>query len=88
MKASSGQDGLISFVYPGAEVGEAYRLVIESEDGKILMSDDSFAGFDEYETGRIVIPIDRLGEGTFRLVISSVNATDSQNEQVYVFDIK
>jgi phage shock protein PspC (stress-responsive transcriptional regulator) len=88
LKASSGQDGLISFVYPGAIKGHVYRLAIESEDGKVVMSEDSFAGFDEYETGYIVIPIDRFGKGTYRLVISDTESTNNYSEQVYVFEIE
>ncbi len=88
LKASSGQDGLISFVYPGAIEGRAYRLVIEAEDGAVVMSEEAFTGFDEYETGRIVVPINRFGEGTYRLVISDVEGTGDYSEQVYVFEIK
>lgn len=85
--ASPGQDGLISFVYPGAMVGKEYHLMIETADGKELMSIESFTGFDGYETGRIVIPLDRFDEGTYRLVISDPEGTDPQREQVYVFEV-
>ena len=84
---SSQQDGLISFVFPGAEKSKSYRLVIESHEGEEIMSVDNFTGFDEYETGRIVIPLGRLSEGTYRLVISDPHGTDPYREQVYVFDV-
>jgi hypothetical protein len=86
-RSTHNQDGLISFVFPGAEVGKAYQLVIESHDGSEVMSMDSFTGFDEYETGRIVIPLGRLNKGTYRLVISDPDAGDLYREQVYVFDV-
>lgn len=85
--ASPGQDGLISFVFPGAEVGMEYRLVIESSDGDEVMSIDSFTGFDQYETGRIVVPLGRLDDGSYRLVISDQVGADPYHEQIYVFEV-
>ncbi len=86
-QSASNQDGLISFVCPGAEVGKEYRLVIEKQDGTEILSTDSFTGFDEYETGRIVVPLGRLSKGTYRLVISDPQDTDATREQVYVFEV-
>lgn len=85
---ASDHDGLISFVCPGAEAGKEYRLVIEKQDGTEVMSIDRFTGFDEYETGRIVVPLGRLSQGTYRLVISDALATDTNREQVYVFEVR
>ena len=86
-KVSSDQDGLISFVCPGAEAGKEYRLTIESENGDEIMSIEKFTGFDQYETGRIVIPLGRLGEGTYRLVIVDPQGTDPYREQVFIFEV-
>ncbi|UCG60433.1 MAG: zf-HC2 domain-containing protein [Candidatus Zixiibacteriota bacterium] len=85
---ASDHDGLISFVFPGAEVGKKYRLVIEDTDGTEVMSIDNFTGFDEYETGRIVVPLGRMSKGTYRLVISDPKGTDPGREQVYVFEVR
>lgn len=85
--AEPGQDGLITFVFPGAQVGKEYQLTIETADGKEVMSNKSFTGFDGYETGRIVIPLDRFDDGTYRLMISDPEGTDPYREQVYVFEV-
>ena len=86
-QVSSDQDGLVSFVFPEAVVGKEYRLVIETSEGTEIMSIDNFSGFDEYEMGRIVIPLGRLDEGTYRLVIADEQSTDPYREQVYVFEV-
>lgn len=86
-KVSSNQDGLISFVCPGAEAGKEYRLTIETDDGTEIMSIEKFTGFDQYETGRIVIPLGRLNEGTYRLVIVDPKGTDPYREQIFVFEV-
>jgi len=85
--ASPGQDGLITFVFPGAQVGKEYELTIETAVGKEVMSNKSFTGFDGYETGRIVISLDRFDAGTYRLVISDPEGIDPYREQVYVFEV-
>ena len=88
LHASDGKDGLITFVYPGAEVGKDYRLVIERNDGTAVMTNDTFAGFDEYETGRVVVPLNRMDDGLYRLVISDTGVLEPGHEQVYVFEIE
>lgn len=85
---ASDHDGLISFVFPGSEVGKEYRLVIEDTEGTEVMSIENFTGFDEYETGRIVVPLGRLNKDTYRLVISDPKGTDPGREQVYVFEVR
>lgn len=87
LHSTGGKDGLITFVYPGAEVGKEYKLTIERDDGTIVMTNDAFAGFDEYETGRVVIPVDRMDDGDYRLVIGGKGASGTVQEQVYVFQI-
>lgn len=87
LTATSGHDGLITFVYPGAVVGKEYKLVIEAEDGTRVMSIDSFTGFDQYETGKIVIPLGRMRPGSYRLIIVDPQASAAYREQVYDFQI-
>ncbi len=86
-QVSSDQDGLVTFVFPGAVVGKMYHLVVETSEGSEIMSIDNFSGFDEYETGRIVIPLGRLDEGTYRLVIADEHGVVPYREQVYVFEV-
>ncbi|UCD63618.1 MAG: zf-HC2 domain-containing protein [Candidatus Zixiibacteriota bacterium] len=85
LKARTGHDGLIAFVYPGAMVGKEYHLTVESEDGTALMSTETFTGFDRYETGRIVIPLGQLKKGTYRLTVKDPRGMEPYREQVYVF---
>lgn len=87
-KISVGDDGLISFVFRGAVVGESYRVVIECEDGRVVFRDDAFRRFDEYETGRLLLPIVKMKPGGYRLVITDPRVEPPLNKQEYSFKIE
>jgi hypothetical protein len=66
---SSGNNGLLSFVVRGSIPGKKYRVEILSDDGTVLFVDDNYNHFDNYETGRILLPLTGMHPGIYRLVI-------------------
>jgi hypothetical protein len=88
LKVSSGSDGLLSFVLRGAIAGESYRVMILAEGDEVVFRDDAFKGFDEYETGRLLLPIAELAPGAYRLVITDPRAEPSIGRTEYSFRIE
>ena len=88
LEVSSGNNGLLSFVFRGAIAGESYRVMIVAEDDEVIFRDDAFKGFDEYETGRLLLPIAELTPGGYRLVITDPRADPSVGRTEYSFRIE
>jgi hypothetical protein len=84
---SSGLDGIISFVYHGAVPGKEYSVVIKTEDGSVIMSDDSFTAFDNFKTGWLRFPVNLMKPGLYRLDVRDPEETQSGNKQSYSFRI-
>ena len=82
------RDGLIGFIFRGALPGGVYRVIIKTEGGKVIFRDDAFSGFDEYETGRLLLPVSRLDPGEYRLIITDTRSSPPLNEQVYLFSLE
>ncbi len=83
-----GQDAVITFVYRGALPGKNYRVVVQSDDGRLVYSDGSFDGFDRYETGQILFPAEQMRPGEYQLEISDPGGQSSQDRQIYRFRIE
>lgn len=88
LKVSSGNNGLLSFVFRGAIAGESYRVMIVAEDDEVIFRDDAFKGFDEYETGRLLLPIAELAPGVYRLVITDPRADALIGTREHIFRIE
>jgi hypothetical protein len=88
LKVSSGDYGLLSFVFRGAIAGESYRVMIIAENDDVIFRDDAFKGFDEYETGRLLLPIAELPRGAYRLAITDPRADAPLGTKEYVFRIE
>ncbi len=84
---SDKKDGLISFVLRGAVPGRPYRVRIESETGQVLFSNEAFTDFDEYETGRLLLPVSMMIPGDYRLVITDLQITPLSLNKEYRFSI-
>ena len=84
-RISLGGDGLLTFVFRGAVAGQTYHLVIESEDGRVVFRDDAFSRFNEYQTGRLLLPLTKMKPGGYRLVITDPRAKPPLNRQEYSF---
>jgi hypothetical protein len=87
-KISAGGDGLLSFVFRGAVAGEDYHLLIESQDGRVVFQDDAFSSFDQYGTGRLLLPLSKMRPGEYRLVIIEPDVETPFNRQEYSFRIE
>ncbi|MFH1891551.1 MAG: hypothetical protein ABIK83_02590 [Candidatus Zixiibacteriota bacterium] len=87
-KISLGDDGLLSFVLRGASADESYRVVIQSDDGRVIFRDNAFNGFDEYETGRLLLPLSKMISGTYWLIITDLGAGSTPVSRRYSFSIQ
>jgi len=88
LKVSLGDDGLLSFVLRGAVAGEDYAVTILREDDEEIFRDNSFTGFDQYETGRLLLPLAQMEPGAYRLVVSDPRAEPSLRRWEYSFRIE
>lgn len=84
---SSGLDGIISFMYHGAVPGKKYSVVIKTEDGSAIMSDDSFTAFDDFETGWLRFPVNLMKPGLYRLEVRDPEDVHPGKKQSYSFRI-
>jgi len=80
---SLGGDGLISFVYPEAVTGQPYVVMIKSESGGIVFADSTYTDFDEYGTGRLLIPAMLMTPGRYKLLISSEGESGPDREYAF-----
>lgn len=87
LDANSGKSGLLSFVFRGAVPGDTYSVVILTDDGEEVFRDDSFDGFDQYETGQLLISHDEMSPGGYRLVITDPRADVPSGRREYNFRI-
>lgn len=87
-RIGAGREGLLSFVFNGAVSGRPYSVVIETDDGSEIFREDEFADFDEYETGRLFLPLSRMKPGGYRLIISDPRSRLPSASQEYVFRIE
>jgi hypothetical protein len=81
-------DGLISFIFRGATAGEPYRIVIESREGQVIFRDKDFTGFDDFDTGRLILPREQMKPGSHRLIITDPRAEPPLDKQEYQFRIE
>ncbi len=75
----------IGFEFDGARVGQAYKLVVESSDHKVVLKNYKYKDFNEKGCGYLDLPVSKMKAGNYRLVI-----TDPQtgNWQEYTFRVK
>ncbi len=78
-------DGLLVFVYRGAVPGGIYRVVVRSEDGTEIFRQDDFTGFDEYETARLLLPLEEMDPGEYLLEIADPDPDSPFEDQQYRF---
>jgi hypothetical protein len=84
----AGSDGLICFVYRDAAPGETYHLLIETSEGEVVFSDDSFHTFDEYGVGHLIVPLSEMKPSVYHLKITNPRAEPPFNTQEYRFKIE
>ncbi len=85
---TTGGDGLVNFLFRDAKPGRKYRVVVESESGRIVFRDDGYSGFDRYGIGRLVLPISRMEAGTYSLTVTDPDAAPPGGKQEYRFRIE
>lgn len=75
----------IGFEFDGAIVGQAYNLVVESGDHKVVLQDNNYKGFNEKGCGFLELPVSKMKAGNYRLAITDPR---TGNLQEYIFQIK
>jgi hypothetical protein len=86
--AAADSDILLTFVFYGAEPGKDYRLRIESDDNVIIFQQNDFRGFDNYETGRLLLPANKMIPGGYSLIIEDPEGEPPFNKMEYSFSIE
>ena len=69
-RISEDRDAIITFEYGRAVTGKGYRVIIKSDDGKVILRDDDFNSFDENKIGWVLIPSTKIKPGGYWLVIT------------------
>lgn len=80
-------DIVLSFVFPDAIVDKEYIIELSDIRGNILLREDSFTGFDEYQTGYLFMPSGKFKPGIYQLTISDPETASNENTQVFRFKI-
>lgn len=88
LRLAAGQDGLLTFVVRGAAPGKSYTVSIETDDGRVVFSDDAFNSFDRFGTGLLLLPSSRMESGIYRLIIVDPQGEPPVNRQVQSFRIE
>lgn len=86
-KIEEGRDIILSFVYQGAIPGKKYIVELIDRSGNVVIRSDSFADFDEFEMGQLLIPHGYLDPGIYKLKISDAEDPASDDAQSYTFEL-
>jgi hypothetical protein len=84
----SGRDAAITFVFRGAVPGKPYQVRLVADDGHVLYGEDVFTAFDQYETGQLLFPAERMQPGGYLLEVTDPAGPPPQNRQAYRFEVR
>ena len=90
-QTGQGAYGLLEFLIRNVGPGKSCRLLLTSEEGRVIYRNDEFTQFDEYGTagtGRLLLPISRMSPGNYRLEIRVASTPPDEEGQVYEFQIE
>lgn len=88
LKKSTSDNVLLTFQFDGYRSGGTYQVVIESEDGAVIYSNNEFSSFDEREIGSLSLAISEMKPGKYRLIISDPGPDSARVHQQYLFLIE
>ncbi|MCP4633886.1 MAG: zf-HC2 domain-containing protein [candidate division Zixibacteria bacterium] len=74
-KIKGSEEGILCFFCDGVNPGKGYQVSIKSSDGNEVYRDNNFTGFDDYEMGRLLIPICQMDSGNYCLEIKDPSDT-------------
>ena len=77
----TGDDILLSFVFVEAEAGRSYGITIKSDDKNIIFQDNDFTDFDQYQTGRLLLPAKKMKPGNYSLIIEDPRGDLPRNRE-------
>ncbi len=82
-----GEQANIAFYLEGARVGEQYKVIIESPDGRIIYENDSFRAFDQNHIGRLNLSTSLFEPGIYTIKLSALGQDSPVKPQEYLFEI-
>jgi hypothetical protein len=77
----------LTFVYPRAGSGERYKVEISNADGTVVFRDTTFGPFSDYSTAHLLLQVNDLQVGDYRLVLTDPHGNPALPEQQYLFRI-
>lgn len=78
---------VVSFVYDGAVPGQPYTVEIRRSGDAAFMHRSTYNDFDQWETGRLLLPSGTLTPGVYQLTISDPSVAPPAGRQEYRFSV-
>lgn len=82
-----GQDIVLEFVCYGSIVDVPYKIDIYDAENNLLQSINDFRGFDQYETGRLLLSGKLVQPGKYLLTVSDMSTDPPTVRQKYIYQI-
>ncbi len=87
-KITQNDNYILTFVYYGAVEGKQYQIVLKSENGITIWYSEEFAGFDQFEIGRIIIPAKLMEPSKYSLTITDMSLSKSETRRTQQYEFK
>ena len=86
--SETGGRAVINFVIENAVFDRIYEIQISSEGGEVVYSNKSFSKFNDQGMGSVILPLDSLKRGGYKLSISEAGSDSSKTEAEYYFSVE
>lgn len=86
--SEKGGQAVINFVIENPVPAGIYEIQISSEEGKDVYSNKGFSEFNEQGMGSVILPLDSLGKGGYKLTISEATGDSLETAGEYYFTVK
>jgi hypothetical protein len=83
-----GGDAEITFVYDSADPDRRYNILIISQEGTIVYSDENYSHFSDSGIGQVILPVDIFSRGYYYLEIRDPSGDSPVDRQVYTFMVE
>ena len=88
LKKGASDYALLTFQFDRYRTGGIYQVVIESEDGVVIYSNNEFSSFDEREIGSLNLALSEMKPGKYRLIVFDPQSDSARVLQQYLFSIE
>lgn len=79
--------GAVRFVFEGARADRPCAVALLAEDATVVWSDPAFRSFDLHQSGWLLLPLERMSPGVYRLVIRDPQLSPELATREYRFRI-